>query len=156
MAYLFKKEDSDIQMKKEIEIPFRMFIEGNSFQEIAIKLNLPVDTVKKRIFSARKMLIKWIISVPPDGDFFSIWNERIAGWEVADCGRFPAKLQRSWSVLQPHNNQISRQFFIPREPGVLSSSLVNHCLYSVYALLLLLLFFFYVGLCIFDTLSAFG
>ncbi|MBK6285778.1 MAG: hypothetical protein IPF54_26680 [Draconibacterium sp.] len=35
-----------------------MFIEGNSFQEIAIKLNLPVDTVKKRIFSARKMLIK--------------------------------------------------------------------------------------------------
>ena len=36
-----------------------------------------------------------------------------AVWKVADCGRFPVKLHESWSGLQPLNNVMSRQFFIP-------------------------------------------
>ena len=39
--------------------------------------------------------------------------QRLAVWKVADCGRFPVKLQKSWSGLQPLNNLLSRQFFIP-------------------------------------------
>jgi hypothetical protein len=35
-------------------------------------------------------------------------------WKVADCGRFPIKLHKSRSGLQPLNNPVSRQFFIPR------------------------------------------
>lgn len=36
--------------------PFRMFIAGYSYKEIADKLALPIGTVKSRIFAARKML----------------------------------------------------------------------------------------------------
>lgn len=40
----------------EYRIPFTMHVEGYKYQEIADELNLPVGTVKSRIFFARKQL----------------------------------------------------------------------------------------------------
>jgi len=45
-------EDLDITYRK----PFMMFFEGWKYEEIAVLMNLPIGTVKSRIFSARKML----------------------------------------------------------------------------------------------------
>jgi RNA polymerase sigma-70 factor (ECF subfamily) len=53
-----KKSKRSYGLKHEIELPFIMFLEGFSFYEIAIKLNLPVDTIRKKVFLARKELIK--------------------------------------------------------------------------------------------------
>ncbi|MDR0685877.1 MAG: RNA polymerase sigma factor, partial [Dysgonamonadaceae bacterium] len=36
--------------------PFSLFINGYKYEEIATKLNLPMGTVKNRIFLARKEL----------------------------------------------------------------------------------------------------
>jgi DNA-directed RNA polymerase specialized sigma24 family protein len=58
MACQQKKRNRNYGLNHEIELPIMMFLEGYSFQEIAIKLNLPVGTVKKKIFLARKELIK--------------------------------------------------------------------------------------------------
>ena len=38
------------------KIPFEMFTEGYHYNEIAEKMNLPMGTVKSRIFYARKKL----------------------------------------------------------------------------------------------------
>lgn len=43
-------------LEDEIRIPFAMHFEGYSYQEIADTLNLPLGTVKSRIFFARKAL----------------------------------------------------------------------------------------------------
>lgn len=40
----------------EYRLPFTMHVEGYKYQEIADELNLPVGTVKSRIFFARKQL----------------------------------------------------------------------------------------------------
>lgn len=40
------------------KIPFNMFIEGFKYKEIADELNLPLGTVKSRIFFTRKKLEK--------------------------------------------------------------------------------------------------
>jgi RNA polymerase sigma-70 factor (ECF subfamily) len=40
------------------KIPFNMFIEGFKYKEISEELNLPLGTIKSRIFSARKKLEK--------------------------------------------------------------------------------------------------
>lgn len=53
-----KKRNRSYGLKHEIELPLMMFLKGYSFQEIAIELNLPVDTVKKKIFTARRELTK--------------------------------------------------------------------------------------------------
>lgn len=37
-------------------IPFKMLVSGFKYTEIAEKLNLPIGTVKSRIFLARKRL----------------------------------------------------------------------------------------------------
>jgi len=42
----------------EYRIPFTLFIEGYKYKEIADKLNLPLGTVKSRIFLSRKKLKK--------------------------------------------------------------------------------------------------
>jgi RNA polymerase sigma-70 factor (ECF subfamily) len=42
----------------EFRIPFTMFLEGFKYKEIADELNLPLGTVKSRIFFARKKLEK--------------------------------------------------------------------------------------------------
>lgn len=41
---------------EEYRIPFNMFVAGYKYSEIADKLNLPLGTVKSRIFFARKRL----------------------------------------------------------------------------------------------------
>lgn len=41
---------------KEYQIPFSMYIAGYKYSEIAEKMNLPLGTVKSRIFFARKRL----------------------------------------------------------------------------------------------------
>lgn len=49
-----EKAISDLQpIQRE---PFSMFVDGFKYEEIATKLNLPLGTVKSRIFLARKIL----------------------------------------------------------------------------------------------------
>jgi RNA polymerase sigma-70 factor (ECF subfamily) len=43
-------------LDESIRIPFTMHFEGFKYQEIADELNLPLGTVKSRIFFARKEL----------------------------------------------------------------------------------------------------
>jgi len=43
-------------LEDEYKIPFNMFIEGFKYKEIAEELNLPLGTIKSRIFFTRKKL----------------------------------------------------------------------------------------------------
>lgn len=43
-------------LKSDFRIPFTMFLEGFHYDEIAAELNIPMGTVKSRIFHARKKL----------------------------------------------------------------------------------------------------
>jgi RNA polymerase sigma-70 factor (ECF subfamily) len=45
-------------LNKDMKEPFSMLIGGYKYEEIAEKLNLPLGTVKNRIFLARKVLQK--------------------------------------------------------------------------------------------------
>jgi RNA polymerase sigma-70 factor (ECF subfamily) len=45
-----------------IKVPFLMHFEGHKYQEIAEHLDLPLGTVKSRIFFARKELKERILS----------------------------------------------------------------------------------------------
>jgi len=45
-------------LKDAYRIPFTMFIEGYKYKEISEKLDLPLGTIKSRIFFSRKMLEK--------------------------------------------------------------------------------------------------
>jgi RNA polymerase sigma-70 factor (ECF subfamily) len=42
------------QLKEDLQIPFKMHTTGYKYQEIAEHLNIPIGTVKNRIFHARK------------------------------------------------------------------------------------------------------
>ena len=42
----------------EYRIPFQMFFDGYKYKEIAEEINLPIGTVKSRIFFARKILME--------------------------------------------------------------------------------------------------
>jgi RNA polymerase sigma factor (sigma-70 family) len=44
------------QLKEPLRIPFKMFINGYKYREIADELNINIGTVKKRIFLSRKRL----------------------------------------------------------------------------------------------------
>lgn len=44
-------------LNDDLRIPFTMFFEGHKYKEIADYLNLPIGTVKSRIFIARKILM---------------------------------------------------------------------------------------------------
>ncbi|MDE7025052.1 MAG: RNA polymerase sigma factor [Paramuribaculum sp.] len=46
------------QFREEYRVPFSMHLAGYKYQEIAQRMNLPVGTVKSRIFFARKRLRK--------------------------------------------------------------------------------------------------
>lgn len=46
------------QLNEDYRIPFTMFLEGYKYKEIADELNLPLGTVKSRIFFTRKRLEK--------------------------------------------------------------------------------------------------
>ncbi len=48
-----------------IGVPLRMFLDGFKYKEIAAKMNLPIGTIKSRIFLGRKILMNKL------GDFSS-------------------------------------------------------------------------------------
>ncbi|MDR0989458.1 MAG: sigma-70 family RNA polymerase sigma factor [Prevotellaceae bacterium] len=43
-------------LQREYKVPFSMFVSGFKYREIADKMNLPIGTVKSRIFFTRKKL----------------------------------------------------------------------------------------------------
>lgn len=56
-SYSVKEISSALnQFSDEYRVPFNMYVAGYKYNEIAEKLNLPVGTVKSRIFFARKKL----------------------------------------------------------------------------------------------------
>jgi RNA polymerase sigma factor (sigma-70 family) len=58
-AYQIKEITKAINsLNDELKIPFSMFLSGYKYNEIAEKLNLPLGTVKSRIFFARQELQK--------------------------------------------------------------------------------------------------
>ena len=44
------------QLSDTYKVPFEMFFEGYKYEEISTQLNVPVGTVKSRIFFARQKL----------------------------------------------------------------------------------------------------
>jgi RNA polymerase sigma-70 factor (ECF subfamily) len=57
--YEFKEIWENVnQLKEELLIPFKMHTTGYKYQEIAEHLNIPIGTVKNRIFHARKEIQK--------------------------------------------------------------------------------------------------
>jgi RNA polymerase sigma-70 factor (ECF subfamily) len=57
-----KISEKDIQghvnaLEDELRVPFVSYFEGYKYKEIADRLNIPIGTVKSRIFLARKKLI---------------------------------------------------------------------------------------------------
>lgn len=48
--------DTINSLSEEYKVPFRMFLEGFKYKEIADQLGLPLGTVKSRIFFTRKKL----------------------------------------------------------------------------------------------------
>jgi RNA polymerase sigma-70 factor (ECF subfamily) len=53
-------------LEDEYRIPFTMFLEGYKYKEIADELNLPLGTVKSRIFFTRKKLEKTLLEYAPN------------------------------------------------------------------------------------------
>lgn len=45
-------------LNEEYRIPFQMFVQGYKYKEISKEINLPMGTVKSRIFFARKHLME--------------------------------------------------------------------------------------------------
>jgi RNA polymerase sigma-70 factor, ECF subfamily len=45
------------QLNDKFRVPFKMFVEGYKYKEIADKIKLKIGTVKSRIFLARKLLM---------------------------------------------------------------------------------------------------
>ena len=52
---IWKKID---ELKSEFQIPFKMYTSGYKYHEISQHLNIPIGTVKNRIFHARKEIQK--------------------------------------------------------------------------------------------------
>jgi RNA polymerase sigma factor (sigma-70 family) len=46
------------ELSDDYRIPFQMFVDGYKYKEIAEHTNLPIGTVKSRIFFARKILME--------------------------------------------------------------------------------------------------
>lgn len=51
-------------LNKEYSIPFRMYVSGYKYQEIADKMNIPLGTVKSHIFIARKKAQAYLTEKP--------------------------------------------------------------------------------------------
>ena len=64
------------QLEDSIRIPFEMHYDGFKYQEIADELNLPLGTVKSRIFFARKELKEQMRSMY--GDLFAMREKATA------------------------------------------------------------------------------
>lgn len=54
---IYKKIDL---LEEEFREPFQLFLSGYKYKEIADKLDLPLGTVKSRIFFTRKKLSRWL------------------------------------------------------------------------------------------------
>ena len=50
------------EVKEELQIPFKMYTTGYKYHEIAEHLNIPIGTVKNRMFHARKEIQKKLIA----------------------------------------------------------------------------------------------
>lgn len=56
-SYDLKEINKAIQtLSREMRTPFAMYVSGYKYNEIAEKLNIPIGTVKSRIFAARQEL----------------------------------------------------------------------------------------------------
>jgi RNA polymerase sigma-70 factor (ECF subfamily) len=56
--YSYKEITQSIDnLRDKFSVPFKMYIEGYKYQEIADSINLKIGTVKSRIFLARKLLM---------------------------------------------------------------------------------------------------
>ncbi|MTI22515.1 RNA polymerase sigma factor, partial [Fulvivirga sp. RKSG066] len=54
-SYEFKDIMNSVnQVRDDLRVPFKMHVEGYKYQEIAEHLEIPIGTVKNRIFHARK------------------------------------------------------------------------------------------------------
>lgn len=51
-------ESTILDLEEDYRIPFQMFLDGYKYKEIAEDMNLPIGTVKSRIFFARKILME--------------------------------------------------------------------------------------------------
>jgi len=57
-SYTFQELSKGVEnLEDEYKIPFKMHVEGYKYKEIAEHLNLPIGSVKSRIFFARKKLM---------------------------------------------------------------------------------------------------
>ena len=60
-VYTVKEINKSIeQLKDKFRVPFKMYVAGFKYREIADTINLKVGTVKSRIFLARKLLMNQI------------------------------------------------------------------------------------------------
>lgn len=50
------------EIREELQIPFKMYTTGYKYHEIAEHLNIPIGTVKNRIFHARKEIQKKLVA----------------------------------------------------------------------------------------------
>jgi RNA polymerase sigma factor (sigma-70 family) len=58
---IYTKKEIDLKiesLEENYKIPFMMHVEGYKYKEISEKLNIPIGTVKSRIFISRQRLIK--------------------------------------------------------------------------------------------------
>ncbi len=55
---IYKKIDL---LEEEFREPFQLFLNGYKYKEIAERLDLPLGTVKSRIFFTRKKLSRWLV-----------------------------------------------------------------------------------------------
>jgi RNA polymerase sigma-70 factor (ECF subfamily) len=46
------------RLEPSVKVPFEMFVKGYKYREIADELNLPIGTIKSRIFHGRRILMK--------------------------------------------------------------------------------------------------
>lgn len=59
----FKEMWSNVnKVREELQVPFKMYTTGYKYHEIAAHLNIPIGTVKNRIFHARKEIQKKLIA----------------------------------------------------------------------------------------------
>ncbi|MFN8415963.1 MAG: sigma-70 family RNA polymerase sigma factor [Cytophagaceae bacterium] len=59
-SFVYNKDIQKVidELKDELKIPFLRFVEGFKYKEISEELNLPIGTVKSRIFLARKEMVQ--------------------------------------------------------------------------------------------------